>query len=110
MAAGTLRGHGPQRLRPGAQAGPIPIRKTDVLAWTPKRTWDIVAANLFSQVLIQASAAIAQAVRPGGSLILSGILLIQEKEVVAAFERRGFKFQTAIHKGKWVSLQAEKKA
>ena len=91
-------------------AGPIPIRKTDVLAWTPKRTWDIVAANLFSQVLIHASDAIAQAVRPGGSLILSGILLIQEKEVVAAFERRGFKFQTAIHKGKWVSLLAVKKA
>lgn len=91
-------------------AGLIPIRKTDVLAWTPKRTWDIVAANLFSQVLIQASQAIAQAVRPGGSLILSGILLIQEKEVVEAFERCGFQFQTAIHKGKWVSLLAEKKA
>jgi ribosomal protein L11 methyltransferase len=90
-------------------AGPIPIRKTDVLAWTPKRTWDVVAANLFSQVLIQASEAIAKAVRPGGSLILSGILLIQEKEVIAAFKRLGFQFEAAIHKGKWVSLQARKK-
>lgn len=90
-------------------AGTIPIRKTDVLEWTPKRTWDIVAANLFSQVLIRASGVIAQAVRPGGSLILSGILLIQEKEVVETFEKCGFQFQTSIHKGKWVSLLAKKK-
>ena len=90
-------------------AGPIPIRKTDVLAWTPPRTWDVVAANLFSQVLIQAAAPIAAAVRPGGTLILSGILSIQEKEVVATFSKRGFKFQKAVRKGKWVSLLAGKR-
>lgn len=90
-------------------AGPIPMRKTDVLAWTPPRTWDIVAANLFSQVLIKAADTIAAAVRPGGTLILSGILLIQEEEVVAAFKKRGFKFQQTIRKGKWVSLLAGKK-
>lgn len=85
-------------------AGPIPLRRQDVLQWTPARTWDVVAANLFSQVLIQASPAIAKAVRPGGALILSGILLIQEKEVVAAFKRLGFRFQQAVRKGKWVTL------
>ena len=89
-------------------AGPLPIRKTDVLAWTPPRTWQVVAANLFSQVLIAAADSIAAAVQPEGTLILSGILVIQEKEVVAAFKKRGFKFQTAIRKGKWVSLMAEK--
>ena len=87
-------------------AGPIPIRKQDVLQWTPPRTWDVVAANLFSQVLIQASPAIAAAVRPGGALILSGILLIQEKEIVAAFQKLGFTFQNVVRKGKWVTLQA----
>ena len=90
-------------------AEPIPMRKTDVLAWTPTRTWDVVAANLFSQVLIQAADTIAAAVRPGGSLILSGILLIQEKEVTAAFKKRGFAFQKVVRKGKWVSLLAGKK-
>lgn len=89
-------------------AGPLPMRKTNVLAWTPPRQWDIVAANLFSQVLIQAADAIAAAVRPGGALILSGILLIQEQEVLAAFQKRGFVFEQSIHKGKWVSLQATK--
>ncbi|MEI8233816.1 MAG: 50S ribosomal protein L11 methyltransferase [Verrucomicrobiota bacterium] len=89
-------------------AGPIPVRKLDVLQWAPPRTWDVVAANLFSQVLIQASPAIAAAVRPGGALILSGILLIQEKEVAAAFRKLGFAFQKVVRKGKWASLLAEK--
>ena len=90
-------------------AGPLPVRKTDVLAWKPARQWDVVAANLFSQVLIQAADAIAAAVRTGGALLLSGILLIQEKEVIAAFKKRGFAFETSIHKGKWVTLQARKR-
>ena len=89
-------------------AAPLPIRKTDVLAWTPPRTWDVVAANLFSQVLIQAADAIAHAVSPQGALILSGILLIQEKEVLQAFQKRGFAFQQTVRKGKWVSLLARK--
>ena len=91
-------------------AGPIPMRKTDVLQWTPTRTWDVVAANLFSQVLIKAADTITAAVRPGGVLILSGILLIQEKEVTEAFQKRGFAFQKVVRKGKWVSLLAKKRA
>ena len=90
-------------------AGPISMRKTDVLDWTPPRTWDVVGANLFSQILINAADTIAATVRPGGTLILSGILSIQEKEVVAAFKKRGFVFQKAVRKGKWVSLLAGKK-
>ena len=85
-------------------ASPLPIRKTDVLKWTPPRTWDVVAANLFSQVLISAADTIANAVRPGGDLLLSGILLIQEAEVVEAFRARGFSFYRTIRKGKWVTL------
>ena len=81
------------------------MRKTDVLCWQPSRQWDIVAANLFSQVLIQAADAISAAVRPGGTLILSGILAIQEKEVVTAFRRRGMRIEKAIRKGKWITLQ-----
>jgi len=91
-------------------AAPLPIRKTDVLKWTPNRTWHVVAANLFSEVLIQASATIADAVAEGGYLILSGILREQEAGVVAAFRKRGFSFSRAVRKGKWVALLASKTA
>ncbi len=89
-------------------AAPLPVRKTDVLKWTPPRAWDVVAANLFSQVLISAAPAIFAATRPGGALLLSGILRSQEQEVVAAFQSLGFMFQRAVHKGKWVTLLAER--
>jgi len=85
-------------------AGPLPVRKLDVLQWKPARKWDVVGANLFSQVLIQAAPAIAAAVRPGGALILSGILRIQEKETVSAFRKLGFQFRQTVRKGKWVTL------
>ncbi len=87
---------------------PLPVRKTDVLAWTPPREWPVVAANLFSQVLIEAAPAITAAVAPGGRLILSGILRTQEKEVVATFRKLGFRFLQSVKKGKWVTLAAEK--
>jgi len=84
------------------------VRRRDVLEWTPERTWPVVAANLFSEVLIAASPAIAAAVEPGGALILSGILRRQEAEVTAAFGSLGFHFSRAVRKGKWVSLLARK--
>ena len=33
----------------------LTIRKVDVTQWTPERTWDVVTANLFSEVLIKAA-------------------------------------------------------
>lgn len=89
-------------------AAPLPIRKTDVLKWTPTRTWNVVAANLFSQVLIEASPTITVAVADAGHLILSGILRTQEAEVVNTFEKLGFEFLKTIRKGKWVALLAVK--
>ena len=86
----------------------VSVKKLDVLKWTPKKTWDLVTANLFSEVLIAAAPAIARAVRPGGRLIFSGILRSQEKETVAAFLSRGFRADTILRKGKWVTVLATK--
>ncbi|HWL52760.1 MAG TPA: 50S ribosomal protein L11 methyltransferase [Chthoniobacteraceae bacterium] len=88
------------------RAEPLPIHRRDVLKWTPKRTWEVVAANLFSEVLIAAAPTLAAAVRPGGHLLLSGILRTQEAEVVATFTARGFVFLKTVRKGKWVTLLA----
>lgn len=91
-------------------AAPLPVRKTDVLQWTPARTWEVVAANLFAEVLVAAAPAIAPAVAAGGRLILSGILREKEAEVLEAFGPRGFAFERAVRKGKWVTLFAAKVA
>ncbi|MEY2600598.1 MAG: hypothetical protein RLZZ142_2857, partial [Verrucomicrobiota bacterium] len=90
----------------------IKLLRSDVLLWTPERTWPVVAANLFSGILIEAAATITSAVQPGGHLILSGVLRNQEAEVLSAFETQGVVFEKVVRKGKWISARgsrAEKK-
>jgi len=81
----------------------VPAARVDVTAWTPSRQWDLVTANLFSDLLVKVSGKIASAVRPGGRLILSGMLAAQAGETLAGFQARGITFQRVVRKGKWVS-------
>ena len=81
----------------------IVIKKLDVREWTPQRTWHVVAANLFSDLLMEVAPKIVAAVAPGGRLVFSGILRTQETEVVAAFKRAGMRIDRLVRKGKWVS-------
>jgi ribosomal protein L11 methyltransferase len=90
------------------QISGIDFRKMDVTTWTPRKTWDVVVANLFSEVLIKAAPAIARATKAGGSLIFSGVMRHQEKECVAAFAAHGFRMQKTIRKGKWIAVLAAK--
>jgi ribosomal protein L11 methyltransferase len=83
--------------------------KRDVTAWSPKRAWTVVTANLFSEVLIRAAPRIARAVKPGGWLIFSGVMRQQEKECVAALARCGFRVTQTVRRGKWVTSLAVKK-
>lgn len=88
----------------------IKLVRSDVLKWTPDRTWDVVAANLFSGVLIEAAPVIAQAVARGGQLLLSGVLREQEEEVLAAFKAQKLAIECVTRKGKWISASARKSA
>ncbi len=81
---------------------------SDVLKWNPERTWQVVAANLFSGVLIEAAPVIAAAIAPGGHLLLSGVLREQEAEVLAAFVAQGLHLERVTRKGKWISAHARK--
>jgi ribosomal protein L11 methyltransferase len=93
-----------------ANGSPNVVLKTaDVMRPFPPRRWDVVCANLYSGVLIRASARIAKAVRPGGHLILSGILREQEAACSRAFERRGLEMQRRVRSGKWVAILLKRK-
>ncbi len=82
----------------------LAIRKLDVTKWTPRRRWDVVAANLYSEVLMAASAAIVHALKPAGLLLVSGILRAQERECIAAFRHQGLRLEKTARRGKWVTL------
>ncbi|MGC3991207.1 MAG: 50S ribosomal protein L11 methyltransferase [Chthoniobacteraceae bacterium] len=82
----------------------VKFQKFDLTTWTPKTTYEVVLANVFSGILIETSGTITKCLKPGGSLILSGILRAQEPEVVAAFAEKGLRLGKAVRKGKWVAL------
>jgi len=81
----------------------VVVKKLDVRTWQPSRTWPVVAANLFSGLLVEVAPKIAAAVAPGGRLVFSGVLRVQEKEVLAALRRAGMRIERVVRKGKWVS-------
>jgi len=81
----------------------VRVKRLDVLRWTPKGNWRVIAANLFSSLLVAIAPQLASALAPGGRLIFSGILREQEAEVVAAFRAAGLRVLKRAPKGKWVS-------
>lgn len=77
--------------------------RVDVLKWEPKQTWDIVAANIFHDVLEAAFPQLLRSVAPDGILMLSGILKSQAKDCLAAGKRAGLVVEKIVTKGKWVT-------
>jgi len=68
--------------------------------------YPLVLANIQATVLIPLATPIAARVAPGGTLLLSGILLGQEGEVQAAYP--GFSLEAAPVEGEWIALVLKK--
>ncbi len=84
----------------------IDVHEQDVLKWQPpKPGYDVVVANLFSTVLIEAWPVISEALAGGGDLIVSGILATQAWDVFTAAARQGLGFSQVVRKGKWVTAR-----
>lgn len=87
------------------------FRKADVLRWKPPGktgSYDIVAANLYSTILTAAAEMIVEAIKPGGTLILSGILAVEEEAITAVFATLGLKHLKTLKRGKWAAMMLEK--
>lgn len=82
------------------------FRVADVLRPQSGRADDIITANLFSDLLIETAPLWQQQLRPGGRLIVSGILCAQAAEVKAALTRHGFELRKIRRRGKWIALLA----
>jgi len=66
--------------------------------------YDVVLANIIARILIELSEHLVAATRPGGSLVLAGIIESREAEVVEAFAGRGATVTTRRQMDDWVSL------
>jgi len=83
----------------------IKTTKRNLLRWKPRKTYPLVAANVFSEILRLAAPQITATVRPGGCLILSGILRQQERETLETFLLFGLQLEAVSRRGRWVTLQ-----
>ncbi len=84
----------------------IAMKNQDVLKWKPrKKGYNVVAANLFSTVLIEAWPVIANSLAKGGDLVVSGILASQAWDVFEAAAKQGLGFSKIVRKGKWVTAR-----
>lgn len=98
--------------RQNARANQISRAKftvADVLRWKPAIRYDIITANLFSELLIAALPIFRRALRAKGSMIVSGILREQAESVVDALDRSDFNVETKRRRGKWIALRARRK-
>ena len=66
--------------------------------------YDLVFANILARPLIHLAEQIKRATKPGGYVILSGLLRTQERMVFAAYRSRGFKLERRIHRDAWAAL------
>lgn len=79
--------------------------KQDVITWQPRHQYDLVLANIFHDVLTVSLDKIAQATKPGGTIIISGILKEQLPACLTAGVRARIRWSPAIIKGKWATVQ-----
>ncbi len=66
--------------------------------------YDLIAANILAKPLCRLAPGFARHLAPGGRLLLSGLMVDQEAEVVSAQERAGLKLLEARHLGDWSTL------
>ena len=81
----------------------------DLLRWKPSARYEVVTANLFSELLIAGLPTFRQALRAKGYLIASGILHGQAEAVARALRRNAFQLEKQRRRGKWIAFLAARK-
>jgi len=88
-------------------AGSVAIRQADSpLAFEGQA--DLVVANIIAKVLVDIAGELSEKVRPGGTVIGSGIVTERVDDVKAAFEAAGLRVVEQRTDGDWVALIAER--
>jgi ribosomal protein L11 methyltransferase len=70
--------------------------------------YDLVAANILAGELTRLSASLKDKIKPGGFLILSGILETEKASIEAAFTAIGLEKAFSLAEKEWVALAFRK--
>jgi ribosomal protein L11 methyltransferase len=83
----------------------IDFRVGDLRKWKPTGLRDIVAANLYSELLIE----ILPRLKRSNWLILSGVLRRQEDKLLRVLQRNNMAIVNVKRRGKWVAVLANRR-
>jgi ribosomal protein L11 methyltransferase len=86
----------------------IEFRTGDVLKQKIEGKFDVITANLFSEILIAALPIWSRHLANNGRLILSGVLRSQERTLVTALDRNGFRAEEIKRRGRWIAILASR--
>jgi len=83
----------------------IKLTRGDVtkLPVRPARQYDLICANLISNLLISEKRTMVRRLKRGGTLVLAGILAVEFGEVRRAFEKTGLKLVASKVENEWCS-------
>lgn len=70
--------------------------------------YDIVAANILADVLVELTPVVVNQLKPGGIYITSGIIDDKEQTVVDAVTAAGLEVLSVTYQGEWVCVTAKK--
>jgi ribosomal protein L11 methyltransferase len=87
----------------------IAFSNGDILKQELAKKFDIITANLFSDILIEALPVWSRHLTPDAHLILSGILRSQESAVVRALRLHSYVPSEIWRRGKWIAVVARSK-
>jgi ribosomal protein L11 methyltransferase len=73
---------------------------------TAEPAFDVVLANLIASILIGLASQLRDELRPGGSLLASGIFVDREDDVRDAFATVGLAVRGRTTEGEWVAIEA----
>ena len=86
------------------------IRGVSFVVGEVHRRWpgkfDLIAANLYSELLIALLPSWRKTLAADGWLIFSGVLRVQERELVRALRANRFEAREVRRRGKWIALVA----
>ncbi len=83
----------------------VPFRRADAQEWNPAgQRWDVIAANVFANLLVLLLPRLAAALAPGGELFLSGVLADQAPAIADAARRAGLRVEQTQSRGPWRAL------
>ena len=94
-----------ENTRTNLVANQVKLTRNDVLKLSlkPARQFDLVCANLISNVLMAAREQIVCRVKPGGTLVLAGILATEFGLIKKEFARSGMKLVASRVENEWCS-------